>query len=65
MQAWELERELGKAQDKLNDIKSYLVAMLDSTEEYPNWCKTEREMAQYILDIIQGCSDTPTEEKTE
>jgi len=70
MQAWELEREWGKAQDKLKAIENTLI---DVCEDYgTEYCKEgicdcdpngwEGCLTRKILEIIdQSSGDTPTE----
>ena len=66
MQAWELERELGRAQDKLEAIKTNLTNMVGILEKDFIHANTmiKIEYAQELLKIledIQTSEETPTE----
>lgn len=64
MQAWELERELGRAQDKLEAIKTNLTQMigiLDMDFIHAN-TMIKIEYAKELLEILEDRSsgETPT-----
>ena len=59
MQAWELDRELGKIQDKLEAIETHVNDFLYCwiiNEDIANWYS-------HLQKIIQGCSESAKEEE--
>ena len=66
MQSWELERELGKAQDKLNAIKTLTEPFLDCSGRF--WRVKQHfhhRHRDYISDLMNILEEPTSEVKTQ